>query len=190
MELRLGAWQPKYFNQNGELANIKVLITWLAFCGIRAEFVPLLTPRDSAEVDFVLVGDAGRAAIRNFNPELLIVAERVLESESKPTALFLGKAFESVSAQAFGLDLAAASRVSEFSEFDSEYGKVRGYLNSRLEPVGLVRFERLWGSSLHGPILASSPGLRLEILKRLGLGEGEPGAPEGLAALERTLGWI
>lgn len=189
MELRLGAWQPQYFNQNGELANIKVLMTWLAFSGIRSKFVPLLAPQEAAKVDFVLVGDAGRAAIRHFKAELQMVSEKVSDSKTSATALYLGKAFESVAAEAFGLSLATAPRVSEFSEFDTEYGRVRGYLNSRLEPVGLVRRERLWGSSLHGPILASSSGLRATLLTQLGVHSEDERAPAELVALENVLGW-
>ncbi|MEY3029037.1 MAG: hypothetical protein RL198_434 [Actinomycetota bacterium] len=189
--IQLGAWQPTYFNQNGELANVKVLEAWLRLMGIKARFTEVNSPYQTEQLDFLLVGDAGRAAISHFSTDLSRLGEQLKQSDKGPVALFLGKSFEATALQVFGIELSPTPRVSEFREFESNLGSVRGYLNSKLEAVPLTNRGRLFGSSLHGPILASSPLLRQRVLSLLAMNEmAMLSLGPAFAASERELGWL
>lgn len=185
--LYLGAWQPEYFNQHGELANVKVLQFWLTLSNIDSEIVAVESLAQTKRVDLMLVGDASRAAIRHFQGELSEIAGYAAEVESAPRTLVLGKSFECVAERVLDEPLLPSERVSEVREFSTEHGIVRGYLNTKYEPVGIVSKRQLLGSSLHGPILASSPQLRELILQEFGAGRS--GRPQQVAGLEKLLGW-
>lgn len=188
--LRLGAWQPQFFNQNGECANLAVLSHWLSLAGIEVKIASIEERSQLASLDFLVVGDAGRAAVRQFGTELTALAVERAGSTSGPLAMFFGKSFELVAGTVVGEPLPEVERVSDFQALATEWGTVRGYLNSRLKPMGLLQAGRFLGTSLHGPVLASSPQLRAEILKALVGEEVKNGGGDVLVLeLEEALGW-
>ena len=190
-QIRIGAWQPRYFNQNGELANTVVIATWLKALGKDSSFTPIESEAGVTELDFLLIGDAGRAAIRQYQTQLVSLVRQLEQSDSGPLVLILGKSFEVVAEPIFGLRLEAIQRLSEFREYDSDLGILRGYLNTKLKPVPIASQGRLLGSSLHGPVLASSPNLRMHVVERMGVSAvSDATMGNDFERYERQLGWI
>ena len=60
--ITLGTFKPDFFNQNGDQANLEVLGKQLMWRGIDCQ----VTEGNLQSVDLLLVGDASRAAMREF----------------------------------------------------------------------------------------------------------------------------
>ena len=169
--ITLGTFRPEFFNQNGDQANLEVLGMQLMWRGIDCQ----VTEANLQSVDFLLVGDASRAAMREFEGELKalipVLAERL--HDGLPT-LLVGSSHEYFSGKVPGLPaLSRAGRASEFREVTASGVTAFGYRNS--EVVEDLFIDRGFVSTtLFGPVLAKSPELLELVLGRLGVTEPLP----------------
>lgn len=174
--ISLGAFMPEYFNQNGDQGNIEVLGMQLMWREIECQVVT----GDLEQVDFLLVGDASRAAMREFEGELLALIP-LLEnrlSEGLPT-LLVGSAHEFYAGKVAGLrKLTPAARASEFREASDAGVAAFGYRNSEFKEDLFVS-GGFASTSLFGPVLGKSPKLLELMLAKLGVSDS---LPAGLAS--------
>lgn len=170
--IKIFSFQPEYFNNNGDQGNIQVLETEIAVRGGQWERVS-----EIGAADFVLVGDASRAAMREFQPELEELREvlKARYAAMRPT-LVVGSSYEFFAAD-LGLRAKLMPRKSEFVESDGVFG----YRNTDQDLPVLTRHGLFLATSLFGPLLAKNPGLLEELLTDLGL----PGQLD-----EKKLEWI
>ena len=155
------SFRSQYFNNNGDQGNLEAL----------EHYSKQRFPKASIEeADFVLFGDASRAAMREYESGLescVPVLEQRL-SRGLPT-LLVGSCYEFFAPRLSGMPkLEYGQRVSEFREVEASGIRVRGYRNS--EVLGQDLFiERLFvGTTLFGPVLAKN----LELTKRMAAGLG------------------
>lgn len=154
-------FRPHYFNNNGDQGNLEALEHYSK---------QKLDAASIEEADFVLFGDASRAAMREFESELeshVPVLEQRLSS-GLPT-LLVGSCYEFFASRVSGMpNLSYGERASEFREVEAFDMKVRGYRNS--EVLGQDFFiEGLFvGTTLFGPVLAKN----LELASRMAAGLG------------------
>ncbi len=176
--IRLASFRPEFFNQNGDQANLEVVGMQLMWRGIECE----VSDKDFDEADFLLIGDASRAAMREFGPELEILAPLLAERlEAGLPTLLVGSAHEFFSGKLPGFpELAKTKRSSEFRELNAYGLNVFGYRNS--EAVGdFFASGAFVSTTLFGPVLAKSPDLLNLVLDRLGVSDPLP------ADIEREL---
>lgn len=171
--IRLASFRPEFFNANGDQGNLEVLQKQIEWRGGESE-----TTHDlSKDSDFLLIGDASRAAMREFEGELLdliLVLERRL-ANGKPT-LLVGSAHEFYAGKVTGLkELARGTRRSEFRSVAAAGLKAFGYRNSEVD-VDLVVSGAFISTTLFGPVLAKSPDLLERVLQGIGVTQGLSGA--------------
>lgn len=169
--ITLGTFRPEFFNQNGDQANLEVLGMQLMWRGIDCQ----VTEANLQSVDFLLVGDASRAAMREFEGELKalipVLAERL--HDGLPT-LLVGSSHEYFSGKVPGLPaLSRASRASEFREVTASGVTAFGYRNSEIVE-DLYIDQGFVSTTLFGPVLAKSPEVLELVLGRLGVTEPLP----------------
>ena len=171
--IKLYTFHPEHFNNNGDQGNIEVLAAELTAALVEFEFVESV-----AEADFVLIGDASRAAMRHYTGELeaLRPAMRERFQFGRPT-LVVGSSYEFLASE-FGLISSQVPRRSEF--FDGDYF---GYRNTDKDLPTVTRNGEFIATSLYGPFLAKNPRSLTEILASLGV-QVELSA-EGLTWIER-----
>jgi len=143
------SFRPEYFNQNGDQGNLEVL-----------EYVTgrRLTRIADPAADFVVVGDASRAAIREFGPELLALQPQIEErlEQGRPT-LLVGSSFEFYSDRSEMLPkLSRGPRVSKFVKVGHAGHEVVGYRNSDVVDSDLYIRGAFLGTLLFGPLLAKN----------------------------------
>lgn len=157
--IKLYTFHPEHFNNNGDQGNIEVLAAELTVALVEFEFVESV-----AEADFVLIGDASRAAIRHYTDELedLRPAMRERFQSGRPT-LVVGASYEFFASE-FGLIASQVPRRSEF--FDGDYF---GYRNTDRDLPAVTRNGEFLATSLYGPFLAKNPPTLIEILAALGV---------------------
>jgi CobQ-like glutamine amidotransferase family enzyme len=167
---------PEYFNNNGDQGNIEILERQLSWRGLA--FTTSSTQFESA--DFLLVGDASRAAMRHFETDVTEMVP-VLQSrlaQGSPT-LLVGSAFEFFCARVQGLPaLGSVARASEFRSVRVGEVEAFGYRNSQSDR-DLFISGAFVGTTLFGPVLAKSPELLALILESLGV-QGQ--LPAGIAS--------
>ena len=130
--------------------------------------------------DFLLVGDASRAAMRQFEKEL---ADMVPLLESRlaqgSATLLVGSAFEFFCSRVEGLPaLRFVARASEFRTVREGVVEAFGYRNSQSDR-DLFASGAFVGTTLFGPVLAKSPELLALILESMGI---EQQLPAGIAS--------
>lgn len=152
------SYRPEYFNFNGDQGNLEVL---------KYATGADLTFTSDPMADLLLVGDASRAALREFENELLelvpIIEKRLQNGD--PT-LLVGSSYEFFAKRSELLpDLVNGKRFSGFVKLTHEDFEVVGYRNS--EVVGSELFVKggFIGTLMFGPILAKNPDL-LKLLAR------------------------
>lgn len=144
------SFEPEYFNQNGDQGNLEVLEH-----ATSRNFLRTSDP----EADFMLIGDASRAAIRHFTPELtkLQPAVEARLQNGLPT-LLIGSSYEFFASQSELLPkLVLGDRVSKFVRVDYAGSKVVGYRNSEVLDSELFVRGGFVGTLLFGPLLAKNP---------------------------------
>jgi CobQ-like glutamine amidotransferase family enzyme len=169
--ITLASYRPEFFNQNGDQGNIEVLGMQLMWRGIDAE----VSSKDFDEADFFLVGDASRAATREFSADLELLVPMLSDrfAAGLPT-LLVGSAHEFFAGKVDGLPaLKAAARKSEFREVQHAGLTAFGYRNSEFAD-DLVVSGAFISTTLFGPVLAKSPDLLDLVLRRLGVSEQLP----------------
>ena len=160
--IRVFSFHPEFFNNNGDQGNLEAL----------AHFTKqsvVMTPM--AESDFVLFGDASRAAMRHFADEL---ADMVPELEKRLTeklpTLIVGSCFEYFSTKISGFPKPLhGDRASEFRTATSDGVEVKGYRNSTLISPDLFVQGAFIGTTLFGPVLAKNPPLLQRVTGALNL---------------------
>lgn len=157
--IKVFSFQPEYFNNNGDQGNLLVLEWELAACGSEIE---LVSDIDSA--DFVLFGDASRAAMRHFEQELEqlrpAVAARWLSA--KPT-LVVGSCYEFFASE-LGLSLKRGTRYSGFVTANDDFG----YQNSDGDLPAVHANGGFIATNLFGPFLAKNPHRLQQLCGELG----------------------
>lgn len=164
--ITLGTFRPEFFNNNGDQGNLEVLQAQLAWRGVDCRKVD----QNLGASDFLLIGDASRAAMRHFERELLglssIVEERL--TLGAPT-LIVGSAFEFFAGKVAGLPtLRQVARASEFRTARSGSLEAFGYRNSEAD-LDLFVSGGFIATTLFGPVLAKSPDLLELILDQCGV---------------------
>ena len=155
-------FRPEFFNNNGDQGNIEALEH---FTG---------TKFDSSGIegaDFVLFGDASRAAMREFRDELeaFVAPLETRLREGLPT-LLVGSSYEFFAPRIEAIpDLSYGDRVSEFRTVMSSGFEVSGYRNSEIVDRDLFISGMFVGTTLFGPVLAKNPALAEAFAKKLGL---------------------
>jgi hypothetical protein len=164
---------PEHFNNNGDQGNIEVLSMELKAAKVEHAVVDQIE-----KADFVLFGDASRAAMRHYEIELEGYRPLIRGRYSKGLAtLLVGSSYEFF-AKDLGLELRQVARKSAFVS-----GEYFGYRNTEhdLEPV--TRNGLFVATSLYGPFLAKNPSYLSELL--IGLGATPEVQPERLIWIEK-----
>jgi CobQ-like glutamine amidotransferase family enzyme len=153
--IKVFSFQPDYFNQNGDQGNLDALSHFSKQDMVHVEI---------SQADFVLIGDASRAAIRHFERDLdSLTAVLASRHQSGFPTLLVGSSYEFfLSRLALAESVTFGDRVSEFREVVADGIRVKGYRNSELEGFDLVVSGAFVGTTLFGPVLAKNP----ELLKR------------------------
>ena len=164
--IKLGTFKPEYFNNNGDQGNIEVLKKQLEWRGLQCS----VTSTELAESDFLLVGDASRAVMREFEPDLSTLTALVQERlDTGKATLLVGSSHEYFCSKLLGLpDLKTLSRVSEFREVTSGSQKAFGYRNTDKD-VDLFVDKAFITTSLFGPVLAKNQNLLDLVLSSIGV---------------------
>ena len=167
------AFMPEHFNNNGDQGNMEVLSAELAT--VKAPHKAIVEI-DSA--DFVLLGDASRAAMRHYETELEGLRPLVRERFARGLAtLLVGSSYEFF-AKDLGLELRQVARKSEFVS-----GEYFGYRNTEYDLEPVTRNGLFVATSLYGPFLAKNPSYFSELL--IGLGANPELKPERLMWIEK-----
>lgn len=165
--IKISSFEPALFNRNADQGNIRVLTKQLEW---RCISYSLVQPFDK-DADFVLIGDAYNAVIREYQQELLELApslQRRLDL-GLPT-LLVGSVYEFYLGVLVGLPAASkGSRQSEFREVSNGEISAFGYRNSELAESDLFVRGAFMGTTLYGPVLAKSPDLLDLVLRSLGV---------------------
>lgn len=171
--IRLASFRPEFFNANGDQGNLEVLEKQIEWRGGESE-----TTHDlSKDFDFLLIGDASRAAMREFEGELLDLVP-VLENRlaNGKATLLVGSAHEFYAGKVIGLKkLTRGKRRSEFRSLTAAGVKAFGYRNSEVD-VDLVVSGAFISTTLFGPVLAKSPDLLERVLQGIGITQALPEA--------------
>lgn len=176
--IKLATFMPEYFNNNGDQGNIAVLQRQLRWRGVDCS----VSSNNLLEADFVLVGDASRAVMREFEAELVglkdVLSERLRLGRA---TLLVGSAHEFFCEKIPGLPkLAKSQRSSEFREATSNGVSVFGYRNSEVI-LDLFIEGAFISTTLYGPVLAKNSQLLMRVLESMGITQKLPaGIQEGL----------
>jgi CobQ-like glutamine amidotransferase family enzyme len=160
------SFHKEYFDNNGDQGNLSVLKFFL-----REQSVSFDEVSELSSADFVLVGDASRAALREYGKELLDIAPalQARHASGLPT-LLIGSSYELLASEVAWLETPRRGRViSEFRTLvTDEAGPVVGYRNSSLENLDFVRSGDFIATTMFGPILAKNPTLLDQMLLACG----------------------
>ena len=167
------SFMPEHFNNNGDQGNIEVLSIELKAAQVEHAAIDKIE-----KADFVLFGDASRAAMRHYESELEGYRPLIRERFSKGLAtLLVGSSYEFF-ANDLGLELRQVARKSEFVN-----GDYFGYRNTEYDLKPVTRNGLFVATSLYGPFLAKNPTYLSELL--MGLGANPVLQPERLVWIEK-----
>ena len=155
------SFRPEFFNQNGDQGNLEALS---AYTSSEVKSVSI------SEAEFVLFGDASRAAMREFNDGLVGYLPDLQHrfDHGLPT-LIVGSCFELLVPKLIGAPaFSFGNRVSEFRKISESGLGVFGYRNSELANPDLVVNGAFVGTTLFGPVVAKNLGLAELFGKALG----------------------
>lgn len=155
--IKLFSFHPEHFNNNGDQGNMEVLRFELDRVGLKHGISKTI---ESA--DFVLIGDASRAAMRHYGEKLrgLWPALETRMRAGLPT-LLVGSCYEH-----FALEMGlVATRMRRKSDFVS--GEYFGYRNTELDLPPVHRSGLFVATSLFGPFLAKNPDYLRDLLMGL-----------------------
>lgn len=155
------SFRSQYFNNNGDQGNLEALEHFS-----RSTFE--IASIEGA--DFVLFGDASRAAMREFEAELekCVPVLELRLSKGLPT-LLVGSCYEFFARRISSMpNLEYGDRVSEFREVAAAGMRIKGYRNSEVYGNDLFISGLFVGTTLFGPVLAKN----IELLQRMAAGLG------------------
>jgi len=171
--MNLFSFMPEHFNNNGDQGNIEVLLAELTLAKVE-----YLVSDQIKSADFVLFGDASRAAMRHYENELEGLRPLVRERFAQGLAtLLVGSCYEFFASD-LGLELRSVSRRSEFVA-----GDYFGYRNTDYDLDPVTRNGLFVATSLYGPFLAKNPSYLLDLL--IGFGIQPKLDPERLMWVEK-----
>lgn len=159
--IRVFSYRPEFFNQNGDQGNLEALSY---FTGKPIQHT------DFESADFVLFGDASRAAMREFAEELksFVPALQGRLDHGKPT-LLVGSCFEFFAPMLSGMpEITRSERVSDFIRVNVAGMDVFGYRNTTVANPLVFVSGGFVGTVFFGPILAKNPELLEMVGKELG----------------------
>jgi CobQ-like glutamine amidotransferase family enzyme len=164
--IKLAAFMPTYFNNNGDQGNIEVLAKQLEWRGVQCS----VTFTELQDSDFLLVGDGSRAVMREFESELVAITDLVAERlRNGKATLLVGSTHEFFCSRLPGLpELKNAPRVSQHREVSFGDLRVFGYRNNEID-VDLFIERAFISASLFGPILAKNENLLNIVLTSMGV---------------------
>ena len=153
-------FHPEHFNNNGDQGNLLVLEVEAKAAG--AQLVPTT---DIEGADFVLFGDASRAAMRHYGEELDSLAPALVSRYERGAAtLVVGSCYERFAVD-LGIESKSMTRRSEFVSQDGFFG----YRNTELDLPIVTRNGNFVATSLYGPFLAKNPEFLGQLLEGLGV---------------------
>ncbi|PWL20464.1 MAG: hypothetical protein DCO81_02210 [Candidatus Aquiluna sp. XM-24bin5] len=157
--IKLFTFHPEHFDNNGDQGNIEVLRFELERAGVKHG-----KSKTVEAAEFVLIGDASRAAMRHYAEELrgLLPSVRNRMSAGHPT-LLAGSSYEFFASE-LGLTAEKMPRKSEFVS-----GEYFGYRNTELDLPIVHRKGLFVATSLFGPFLAKNPSYLSDLLRGLGV---------------------
>ena len=162
--IRLSTFEPKYFNNNGDQGNIEVLRFSLDSRNLASSLDTVIT----IDSDFVLVGDASRAVMREYSPQLSSLVEVLAKRlELGKATLLVGSSWEYF-APLLGIEVKMGERLSAFVMEQSQGESVMGYHNSLVSQGRLFIHGLFTGTTLYGPLLAKNPDLLAQLLVEMG----------------------
>lgn len=156
------SFEPEFFNQNGDQANIEVLEYVAA---ARFDRIGI------AAADLVVIGDASKAAMRQFEGALfeLVPAIAARFDAGSPT-LIIGSSFEFFASRILSMPtLSYGPRHSAFVEVQNQDHRVVGYQNTELQSPKFVLRGGFIGTVLFGPLLAKNPSVLKLLAEKLGM---------------------
>ena len=161
--IKLASFRPEYFDNNGDQANLSVLIAHLTAVSVDFEVTQELVGSD-----FLLVGDSSIAAHNHFQAELMtLVPELKMRLMAGKPTLLVGRSYEFF-APLLGIELTHGERESKFVKIRVAHHEVVGYHNSAvLEPRFFISGAFV-GTTLFGPVLAKNPSVLGAIGQALG----------------------
>lgn len=172
MKLQFVTFQPEHFNNNGDQGNIELLEFLAHSAGIPIHHSG---PSQISEADFVLIGDASRAAMRFYEPGLMAILEglKLRLTSGRPT-LLIGSAYEFFAPKLGIGEPNLVPRISDYVaiEFDGE--KVFGYQNSDTDLPALYASGLFVATKLFGPVLGYNPALLTRFANALGVAADLP----------------
>jgi len=193
MTIRIGAFHHAALNLNGDLQNILVLAKRLNARGLSCEVIELNGSNFESEfargLSLAFVGHGSEAAWAaidssdtNFESSLLALADAGVP------ILGVSSGFERlIQIGLTDLTLTKKERRSEFVQVEWNAMEIIGYLNSDLEAPLFYRRENIFGTLLHGPLLAKNPLLAdyfIEMVTNSPMAQADAGSIEILAELD------
>lgn len=170
-------FHPEHFNNNGDQGNLLVLEVEANAAG--AQLAPTT---DIEGADFVLFGDASRAAMRHYGEELDSLAPALVSRYERGDAtLVVGSCYERFAVE-LGIESKSMTRRSEFVSQDGFFG----YRNTELDLPIVTRNGNFVATSLFGPFLAKNPEFLGQLLEGLGMdAKLSPARLEMIAEIQR-----
>lgn len=170
--IRLLELFPDHLNLNGDRANLLVLRRRAEWGGIAVSHETLspgqLLPLERPDV--VLIGHGSVAAWRQAYPALRTVVSEIenwMLQGTQVIAVSTGYAALHGLLGQLPASVAKVARISNFVVEEFEGKVLCGYKNSDLELDDLVITGNLFGTLLHGPLLAKNPWLADRILAEI-----------------------
>jgi CobQ-like glutamine amidotransferase family enzyme len=164
--IKLATFMPEYFNNNGDQGNIEVLSKQLQWRGSQHR----VSTTVFEDADFLLVGDASRAVMREFEAKLAELTDLISDRlKAGKATLLVGSSHEYFCSKIPELPrLKPLARVSEFREVTSGTLKVFGYRNTEID-LDLFVEKAFISTSLFGPVLAKNQNLLDLVLGAMGV---------------------
>ncbi len=176
MTVSLVALFPNHLNLNGDLANIRVLQQQLAWRGVESS-VSFVEKGNSIPkgADFLLLGHGSEAAWNDLERDLRSIKTELVEAfEQGMPGLAVASGFERLydltpraSLNLLREPVLRTERSSRFALAELGGNQALGYLNSDAQLPLLTKIHNLYGTLLHGPILAKNQWLVDSILKSI-----------------------
>jgi CobQ-like glutamine amidotransferase family enzyme len=176
MIVSLVALFPSHLNLNGDLANIRVLQQQLAWRGVESS-VSFVEKGNSIpqHADFILLGHGSEAAWNDLELDLRSIKTELVDAfEQGMPGLAVASGFERLydltpraSLSLFREPVLRTERSSRFALAELDGNQALGYLNSDAELPLLTKIHNLYGTLLHGPILAKNQWLVDSIMESI-----------------------
>lgn len=176
MIISLVALFPSHLNLNGDVANIRVLQQRLSWRGVES-VVTFVNKGEQIPVgaDFILIGHGSEAAWEDLAQDLIALKPDLIEAfEQGMPGLAVATGYERLFDLApkaclalYAEPVLRTERISKFALADFGAHQALGYLNSDAKLPLVQKFENLFGTLLHGPVLAKNAWLAEIIIEAI-----------------------